>query len=116
MLPKANYPLGFGLQDQLAYDPQQATTQGKGTSQTQHTPGTSLKSLIKEYMAKNDVVIQSQQASWKNLEIQVGQLATEFRNRPLGKLPTDAETPKREGKKQCQAIELRSGKEIPSRG
>ena len=44
--------LGFGLQDQLAYDPQQATTQGKGTRQVQHTLGTSLESLIKEYMVK----------------------------------------------------------------
>ena len=50
------------------------------------------------------------------MEVQVGQLATELQNRPLGKLPTDTETPKREGKEQCQAIELRSGKKIPSGG
>jgi len=116
MPPKAIYPLGFELQNQLTYGSQQATTQGKGASQTQHIPGISLESLIKEYMAKNDVVIQSQQASLRNLEVQVGQLANELRNRPLGKLPTDTETPKRESKEQCQAIELRSGKEIPNRG
>ena len=67
-------------------------------------------------MAKNDAVIQSQQASLRNLEVQVGQLANELRNRPLGKLSTDTEMPKREGMEQCQAIELRRGKEIPSRG
>ena len=67
-------------------------------------------------MAKNDAVIQSQQASLRNLEDQVGQLANELRNRPLGKLPADTEMQKREGMEQCQAIELRSGKEIPSRG
>ena len=63
MLPIENYPPDFGLQNQLAYDPQPATTQGKETSQAQHTPGTTLESLIKEYMAKNDGVTQSQQAS-----------------------------------------------------
>ena len=67
-------------------------------------------------MAKSDVAIQSQQALLQNLEIQLGQLATELWNRPLGKLPTDAKTQKREGKEQCQVIELRSGKEILSRG
>ncbi|XP_022951570.1 uncharacterized protein LOC111454344 [Cucurbita moschata] len=116
MPPKANYPPGFGLQNQLAYSSQQVNTQGKGITQAQYTSGTSIESLIKEYMAKNDVVIQSQQASLQNLEVQVGQLATELRNRPLGKLPADTETPKREGKEQCQAIELRSGKKIPSGG
>ena len=113
---KANYPPGFGLQNQLAYNSQQVNTQGKGTSQAQYTSGTSIESLIQEYMAKNDVVIQSQQASLRNLEVQVGQLATELRNRPLGKLPANTETPKREGKEQYQAIVLRSGKKIPSRG
>ena len=67
-------------------------------------------------MAKNDAAIQSQQTSLRNLEVQVGQLANELRNRPLEKLPADTETPKREGKEQCQAIELRSGKKIPSGG
>ncbi|XP_023532393.1 uncharacterized protein LOC111794553 [Cucurbita pepo subsp. pepo] len=97
---KANYPPGFGLQNQLAYNSQQVNTQGKGTSQAQYTSGTSIESLIQEYMAKNDVVIQSQQASLRNLEVQVGQLATELRNRPLGKLPANTETPKREGEKK----------------
>ena len=62
----------------MTYGSQQATNQGKGASQTQHIPGISLESLIKEYMAKNDVVIQSQQASLRNLEVQVGQLANEL--------------------------------------
>ena len=49
------------------------------------------------------------------MEVQVGQLA-KLRNRALGKLPANTEIPKREGKEQCQAIELRSRKKIPSRG
>ena len=116
MPPKAIYLPGFELQNQIAYGSLQATTQGEGTSQAQDIPRTSLESLIKKYMAKNDVVIQNQQASLRNLEVQVGQLANELRNRPLGKLPADTETPKREGMEQCQAIELRSEKEILSRG
>ncbi|XP_022926214.1 uncharacterized protein LOC111433394 [Cucurbita moschata] len=70
MPPKANYPPGFGLQNQLAYSSQQVNTQGKGIPQAQYTLGTSIESLIKEYMAKNDVVIQNQQASLRNLEVQ----------------------------------------------
>lgn len=55
-------------------------------------------------MAKKDVMIQSQQASLQNLEVDVGQLATELRNRPLGKLLADTKMPKREENEQCQAI------------
>ena len=38
MPPKENYPPGFGLQNQLTYGSQQATTQGEETSQAQHIP------------------------------------------------------------------------------
>lgn len=48
-------------------------------------------------------------------EVQLIQLATELRNRHLGKKQADIKTPKREGKEQCQAIKLRSGEEIPYR-
>ena len=40
-------------------------------------------------MAKNDVVIQSQQVFLRNMEVQSGQLTIELRNRPLWKLPPD---------------------------
>ena len=40
-------------------------------------------------------MIHSKQASLRNLEIQIRQLATELRNRSLEKLATDTETPKR---------------------
>lgn len=61
-------------------------------------------------MAKKDVMIQSQQASLQTLEVDVGQLAAELRNRPLGKLLADTKMPKREENEQCQAIELNSKK------
>ncbi|XP_062081236.1 uncharacterized protein LOC133786038 [Humulus lupulus] len=63
-------------------------------------------------MAKNDVVIQSQAASLRNLEIQMGQLANELKNRPQGTFPSDTENPRRDGKEQCKVVTLRSGKNL----
>ncbi|KAL5578416.1 hypothetical protein UlMin_020115 [Ulmus minor] len=72
----------------------------------------SMESLLKEYMAGNDAVIQSQAASLRNLENQVGQLANELKNRPPGTLPSNTESPKRDGKEHCKAITLRGGKTL----
>lgn len=72
----------------------------------------SLETLMREYMAKNDALIQSQAASLRNLENQVGQLANELRTRPHGALPSDTENPKRDGKEHCKAIALKNGKEL----
>ncbi|KAL5564001.1 hypothetical protein UlMin_033748 [Ulmus minor] len=74
--------------------------------QTSEFPS-SMESLLKEYMAWNDAVIQSQAASLRNLENQVGQLANELKNRPPGTLPSNTESPKRDGKEHCKAITLR---------
>ncbi|XP_062118746.1 uncharacterized protein LOC133832417 [Humulus lupulus] len=72
----------------------------------------SLETLMKEYMAKIDVVIQSHTASLRNLEIQMGQLSNDLRNRPQGSLTSDIESQRQEGKKRCKAITLRNGKEL----
>ncbi|KAL5552044.1 hypothetical protein UlMin_002220 [Ulmus minor] len=61
-------------------------------------------------MARNDAVIQSQAASLRNLENQVGQLANKLKNRPPGTLPSNTESPKRDGNEHCKAITLRGGK------
>ncbi|XP_062089538.1 uncharacterized protein LOC133796074 [Humulus lupulus] len=63
-------------------------------------------------MAKNDAVIQSQAASLRNLEMQLGQLANEMKTRPQGSLPSDTENPRRDGKEHCKAIQLRNGKNL----
>ncbi|XP_062103177.1 uncharacterized protein LOC133814200 [Humulus lupulus] len=68
-----------------------------------------LENLMKEYMAKNDVVIQSQAGSLRNLEIQMGQLANELTNRPQGTLPSDTKNPRRVCNEHCKAITLRNG-------
>ncbi|XP_052876221.1 uncharacterized protein LOC128282046 [Gossypium arboreum] len=65
----------------------------------------SLENLFKAYMEKNDVTL-------RNLENQVGQLATELRNRPQGALPSDTKNMRNPGKEQCKALTLRSRKTV----
>ncbi|XP_062103056.1 uncharacterized protein LOC133814058 [Humulus lupulus] len=57
--------------------------------QQQAMQSSSLENILKEYIVKNEAMIQSQAASLRNLENQVGQLANELRNRPHGTLPSD---------------------------
>ncbi|XP_024022668.1 uncharacterized protein LOC112091966 [Morus notabilis] len=57
--------------------------------------------------------LQSQAASIRNLEMQVGQLANSMNNRSQGVLPSNTENnPRRDDKEHCKAITLRSGKEL----
>ncbi|KAH9770702.1 hypothetical protein KPL71_012459 [Citrus sinensis] len=74
----------------------------------------SLEALIKDYIVKNKTVVQNHAASLRNLENQIGQLATTLSNRPQGSLPSNTEDPRREGKEHCKVINLRSGKDIDS--
>ncbi|KAG8478888.1 hypothetical protein CXB51_028742 [Gossypium anomalum] len=78
----------------------------------QAEPSNSLENLLKAYMAKNDALIQSQAATLKNLENQMGQLATELKNRPKCALPSDTENPRNPRKEHCKALTLRSGKTV----
>ncbi|XP_062085900.1 uncharacterized protein LOC133792007 [Humulus lupulus] len=100
MPPRLNFPLGY---------PPQAPQQ---RPQQQAMQSSSLEDMLKEYIVKNEAMIQSQAASLRNLEIQVGQLANEMGSRPQGSLPSDTINPRREGKEECKAINLRSGKEL----
>ena len=70
----------------------------------------SLEPLIKDYIVKNEAV--GHTASLRNLENQIGQLATAISNRPQGGLPSNIENPKREGKEHCKVISLRFGKDV----
>ena len=63
---------------------------------------------------KNEAVVQSHTVYLRNLENQIGQLATAISNRPQGSLPTNTETPRREGKVHCKVISLRYGKHVDS--
>ncbi|XP_060959081.1 uncharacterized protein LOC133030366 [Cannabis sativa] len=100
-----------------------AQAQGKqsfppGFSQQPHQPQgsqtSSLESLMRDYMANNDAVIQSLAASLRNLEVQLGQLANDLKNRQQGTLPSDTKNPRRDGKEHCKAVTLRSGKILES--
>ncbi|KAH9802981.1 hypothetical protein KPL71_001600 [Citrus sinensis] len=68
--------------------------------------------LIKEYIAKNEAIVQSQTVSLRNLENQKGQLATIMSSRTQGSLPSNTKDPRREGKEHCKVINLRFGKNV----
>ncbi|KAH9680785.1 hypothetical protein KPL71_026683 [Citrus sinensis] len=74
----------------------------------------SLEGLIKDYIVKNEAVVQSHTVSLKNLENQIGQLAAALSNRPQGNLPSNTEDPRRERKEHYKVINLRSGKDVHS--
>ncbi|MCI41474.1 hypothetical protein A2U01_0062707, partial [Trifolium medium] len=63
--------------------------------------------------SKNQILAQG--VSIKNLENQVGQIATMLSSRPSGDLPSSTETPaftsSDKGKDTCKVISLRSGRE-----
>ncbi|XP_062080518.1 uncharacterized protein LOC133785283 [Humulus lupulus] len=101
MQNKTTYPPRFSQQQQRAQPPPPQVSQSS-----------SLESVMKEYMAKNNDVIQSQATSLRNLETQLGQLANELRNRPQGTLPSVTENPRKDGKEHCKAVTLRSGKNV----
>ncbi|XP_016747042.2 uncharacterized protein [Gossypium hirsutum] len=60
-------------------------------------------------MAKNDALIQSQAATLKNLENQMGQLATKLHSRLQGAFLSDTENLKILGKEHFKVVELRNG-------
>ncbi|KAK9008818.1 hypothetical protein V6N11_080296 [Hibiscus sabdariffa] len=57
-------------------------------------------------------LLQSHSSSLRALETQVGQIAQALQVRLHGNLPSNTEVPKSNGKEQCSALTLRSGKEI----
>ncbi|KAH9724853.1 hypothetical protein KPL70_007635 [Citrus sinensis] len=75
-------------------------------------PITSLEALIKEYIAKNEPIWQSQAIFLRNLENQMGQLAKAMSSRTQESLPSNTEDLRREGKEHCKVINLRSGKNV----
>ena len=68
----------------------------------------SMEEMLMQFTQAQQQQMQNQQASMRNLETQIGQLANALNNRPPGRLPSDTQVPKIEEKKECKAIELRS--------
>ncbi|XP_073120170.1 uncharacterized protein [Henckelia pumila] len=69
----------------------------------------SMEQMMQKFISSTETRMQNQDASIKNLENQIGQLAKAFSNRELGTLPSDTE---KNPKEQVKAVELRSGKKI----
>ncbi|KAL5552626.1 hypothetical protein UlMin_040027 [Ulmus minor] len=63
-------------------------------------------------MNKTETHIQNQGVALRNLENQVGQLATALSSRPNGALPSNTENPQKNGKEHAKAITLRSGNTV----
>ncbi|KAL5540766.1 hypothetical protein UlMin_044089 [Ulmus minor] len=69
--------------------------------------GDSLEAMMRAFMNKTETHIQNQGVALRNLENQVGQLATALSSRPSGALPSNTENPQRDGKEHAKAITLR---------
>ena len=86
--------------------------QSQGQKHISQDPITSLEVLIKEYIAKNEAIVQSQAVSLRNLENQMGHVTTAMSSRTQGSLPSNTEDPRRESKEHCKVISLRFGKNV----
>ena len=72
----------------------------------------SLESMLKAFISKTETHIQNQGVALRNLENQVGQLASALSSRPNGYLPSTTKTPKLNGNEHCKVIQLKCGKEV----
>lgn len=73
----------------------------------------SIEEIFLQFIKTQQQLIQSQQASIKNFENQIDQLACALNKRPPGILPSNTQVSKMEDEKQCKALKLKSGKELP---
>ncbi|KAL5576436.1 hypothetical protein UlMin_018135 [Ulmus minor] len=102
--PNASAPPGFQQQQgQRPQFPTQSAPQERGDS---------LESMMRAFMNKTETHIQNQGVALRNLENQVGQLATVLSSRPSGALPSNTESPQRDGKEHAKAITLQSGNTV----
>ncbi|KAL5562245.1 hypothetical protein UlMin_031992 [Ulmus minor] len=103
--PNASAPPGFQQQqrEQRPQNPTQSAPQERGDS---------LEAMMRAFMNKTETHIQNQGVALRNLENQVGQLATALSSRPSGALPSNTENPQRDGKEHAKAITLRSGNTV----
>ena len=69
--------------------------------------------MMKDFILSVNTKVSTQDSSIQNLETQMGQLAQAISQRPQGNLPSvTIVNQRREGKDQCNAIALRSGKNL----
>ncbi|XP_061375337.1 uncharacterized protein LOC133317489 [Gastrolobium bilobum] len=70
-----------------------------------------LESMLKDFMARSDALIQNQTASIKNLKTQMGQLAEAIKIKQYDTLPRSTEYPGRNEEEHIKAIEIKNGEE-----
>ncbi|XP_061354840.1 uncharacterized protein LOC133299401 [Gastrolobium bilobum] len=80
-------------------------------SKQQVDTSNTLESMLKNFMAKSDALIQNQTASIKNLETRMGQLAEAINVRQYDTLPSSTEYPRRNEEEHIKAIEIKNGEE-----
>ncbi|KAH9744107.1 hypothetical protein KPL70_003546 [Citrus sinensis] len=107
-----NAPALNGLSRNIQPQPPGFHQQIQGQKHINQDPITSLEVLIKEYIVKNEAIVQSQAVSLRNLENQMGQLATAMSSRTQGSLLSNTEDHRRESKEHCKVISLRSRKHV----
>ena len=77
------------------------------------TSHTAFMNETKANMQQQATQLNNQVAHLRNLEVQMGQMASLLTERQQGSLPRNSEVnPRGEGKEYCKAITLRSGKEL----
>lgn len=86
---------------QIEVDQQVSTTDNKDKTNYKEKQVSSssspLKALLKEYMQKNDALVRTEASSIRILELQMGQIAEELKNRQRGSLASNTEAPRNAG-------------------
>ena len=81
------------------------------------TSHTAFMNETKVNMKNQATQLNNQVAQLRNLEIQMGKMASLLTERQHGSFPSKSEeNPREEGKEYCKAITLRSGKELEMSG
>ena len=81
------------------------------------TSHTAFMNETKANMQHQATQLNNQEAQLRNLEVQTGQMENLLTKRQHGSLPSNSEVnPRGEGKENCKAITLRSGRELESSG
>ena len=90
------------------------STDRRQTQANASSSSSSMESLLRELIYKNDVMLQSQATAIRNLEVQLGQIADELKNEMQGALLSTNEVARGNMKEQCQDLTLIRGKTNPT--
>ena len=107
---KASYPPGF--QDQPRQVPLREEESKVEKMLAQIIAGLDAQRV---YNAQNDTKMASHETSIRNIEIQIGQIASQLNASQRGTLPSDTiPNPRRDDKEECKAIFFRSEGQVPN--